>query len=186
MSKPVSYCWIYQGAGAFRVLCAASPLFLAAQGQAQTDPPEQTGPVQTNAAETKASPENNAPTSARPPINWFYRYMKDWSVLADPALRTDPFDPIKYIPIGSDPKTYLSLGITTRERFESVSYRLTPVQPDNYLIDRMQLHADLISDLIFRYSRRQSMPGPPERRCSHPSIRTDWIWSRHLSPPIFP
>ncbi len=143
MSKPVSYCWIYQGAGAFRVLCAASLLFLAAQGQAQTDPPEQTGPVQTNAAETKASPENNAPTSARPPINWFYRYMEDWSVLADPALRTDPFDPIKYIPIGSDPKTYLSLGITTRERFESVSYRLTPVQPDNYLIDRMQLHADL-------------------------------------------
>jgi hypothetical protein len=45
--------------------------------------------VQTNAAEAKASPENNAPIPARPPINWFYRYKEDWSVLADPALRTD-------------------------------------------------------------------------------------------------
>ena len=64
-------------------------------------------------------------------------------MLADPAFRTDPFDPIKYIPIGSDPRTYLSLGLTIRERFESVSFRLTPVIPDDYLLDRVQLHADL-------------------------------------------
>jgi len=64
-------------------------------------------------------------------------------LLADPAFRTDPFDPIKYIPIGSDPRTYLSLGLTIRERFESVSFRLTPVIPDDYLLDRVQLHADL-------------------------------------------
>lgn len=81
---------------------------------------------------------------ARPEINWFYRSQEDWSVLADPALRIDPFDPIKYIPLGSDPKTYLSLGVTTRERFESASFFMPPaVQPDNYLLDRVQLHADL-------------------------------------------
>ena len=65
-------------------------------------------------------------------------------MLADPALRTDPFDPIKYIPLGSDPQTYLSFGLTIRERFESVSFFMPPVvQPDNYLLDRVQLHADL-------------------------------------------
>jgi len=80
---------------------------------------------------------------ARPTLNWLNPWQEDWSVLADPALRTDPFDPLKYIPIGSDPKTYLSLGARIRERFESVSFRLTPVQPDNYLLDRTQVHADL-------------------------------------------
>ena len=65
-------------------------------------------------------------------------------MLADPALRTDPFDPIKYIPLSSDPQTYLSFGLTIRERFESVSFFMAPVvQPDNYLLDRVQLHADL-------------------------------------------
>ena len=65
-------------------------------------------------------------------------------MLADSALRIDPFDPIKYIPLGSDPQTYLSLGLTIRERFESLSFFMPPVvQPDNYLLDRVQLHADL-------------------------------------------
>jgi len=80
---------------------------------------------------------------ARPAIDWIYPWKEDWSVLANPALRTDPFDPIKYIRIGSDPKSYLSFGATIRQRFESVSLRLTPLQPDDYLLDRMQVHADL-------------------------------------------
>jgi len=101
------------------------------------------------AAAAQAPAQTNAPgpdtpdRPVHPEINWFYRWQEDWSVLADPSLRTDPFDPIKYIPIGSDPNSYLSLGLTVRERFESASFRLTPVQPDDYLIDRTQLHADL-------------------------------------------
>jgi hypothetical protein len=95
-------------------------------------------PAQTN------EPPVQTPATTRPEINWFYRSQEDWSVLADPALRTDPFDPIKYIPLSSDPQTYLSFGLTIRERFESVSFFMAPVvQPDNYLLDRVQLHADL-------------------------------------------
>jgi len=79
----------------------------------------------------------------RPAINWIYAAHEDWSVLADPALRTDPFDRIKYIPIGADPMIYLSLGVTVRERFESVSLRLTPLEPDDYLLTRTRVHAHL-------------------------------------------
>jgi hypothetical protein len=89
--------------------------------------------AQTNAAGPKA-PEG----PARPEINWFYRYKEDWSVLADPALHTDPFDATKHIPLGSDPHSYLSLGVTIRERFESASLRLPPIIPDDHLIDRTQ------------------------------------------------
>jgi len=78
-----------------------------------------------------------------PAIDWHYRWQEDWSVLADTALRTDPFDPVKYIRIGPNPQSYLSLGATIRERFESVTFRLLPLQPDDYLIDRIQLHADV-------------------------------------------
>ena len=85
----------------------------------------------------------NVPPPKRPAIDWLYPWKEDWSALADPALRTDAFDPLKYIPIGSDPKSYLSFGATIRQRFESVSLRLTPLQPSDYLLDRTQVHADL-------------------------------------------
>ena len=124
---------MYEADGALRVVTAAAVLLAgAAQSRGQANP-----------SEPNASAENHGSASARPAINWFYRWQEDWSVLSDPNLRTDPFDSIKYIPFGSDPKTYLSLGTTIRERFESVSMRLTPIQPDNYLLDRVQLHADL-------------------------------------------
>src|SRR6185369_1906959 len=62
--------------------------------------------------------------------------------------RTDPFDPIKYIPLDSDdPKTYLSLGGELRERFEHFTNPGFGVPPnpheDNYLLQRIAIHADL-------------------------------------------
>jgi len=142
------------------VACSVAGLLLAAVqparaqtyavASAQANPAVPEDAPQTSAAASGAPAQSNAPgtqsagTPTRPEINWFYRSQEDWSVLADPALRTDPFDPIKYIPLGSDPKTYLSLGVTIRERFESLSFLMPPVvQPDNYLLDRVQLHADL-------------------------------------------
>ena len=80
---------------------------------------------------------------ARPAINWRYRWQEDWSALADPARRTDPFDAIKYIPLGSGAQSYLSLGVTIRERVDSVTLQLPPLRPDDYWLQRMQLHADL-------------------------------------------
>ena len=39
-------------------------------------------PAQTN------GPAAQTPGTTHPEINWFYRSQEDWSVLADPALRT--------------------------------------------------------------------------------------------------
>jgi len=82
---------------------------------------------------------------ARPAIA-FNRWQEDWSVLADPALRTEPLDSLKYIPLGWGPQTYLSLGLNLRERYEQsdangFGTRGTPAA--NYLISRLETHADL-------------------------------------------
>ncbi|MGV8921576.1 MAG: alginate export family protein [Pseudomonas sp.] len=75
------------------------------------------------------------------------RWQEDWSALANPALRTQPFDSLKYIPLSSDdPQRYLSLGFTLRERFEingASGFGSKDVARDEYLIQRFQVHADL-------------------------------------------
>jgi len=68
-------------------------------------------------------------------------------VLADPALRTEPLDNLKYIPLSSaDPNSYASLGLDLRERVEST--QLAPFgignhHTDTYLIQRLDVHADI-------------------------------------------
>jgi hypothetical protein len=47
------------------------------------------------------------------------RENDDWSFLADPSLRSDFWDPIKYIPLGCE-ACYVSLGGEIREAFEQV------------------------------------------------------------------
>lgn len=88
-------------------------------------------------------------TPVRPTIG-MNRWQEDWSVLANPALRTDFFDPIKYIPLmPGDPKSFVSLGMTLRERFEHVdanAFGTSGNKADNYLIQRLQLHADFHFD----------------------------------------
>jgi len=87
--------------------------------------------------------------AARPEIRT-NRWQEDWSVLANPALRTEWTDPIKYIPVTpGDPKSYVSFGMTLRERFESLnaqSFGIGGARPDNYLIQRLQFHADFRFD----------------------------------------
>jgi hypothetical protein len=79
----------------------------------------------------------------RPAINWLNRSEEDWSVLADRSLATDPFDSLKYVPLGLDSKSYLSFGLTARQRIESTSFRLGAISPDAYLLSRIQAHADV-------------------------------------------
>jgi hypothetical protein len=81
------------------------------------------------------------------PVPAFNRWQEDWSVLADPALRTGPLDGLKYIPLAADdPDIYLSLGANLRERFEylgapffGVGHRTLP----GYGIQRLEIDADL-------------------------------------------
>lgn len=92
------------------------------------------------------TPAVTAPVPARPAIQ-FNRWQEDWSALADPALRTDPFDDLKYIPLSAtDPKSYASFGMTVRERYEgndAPSFGVGHQPSANYLLQRVEVHADV-------------------------------------------
>ncbi|HXK22667.1 MAG TPA: alginate export family protein [Myxococcota bacterium] len=98
---------------------------------------------------TASDSDSDAAAPERPKI-LFNRWQEDWSVLADPSLRTEPWDFLKYIPLWSqDPKSYASLGVTIRERIESnhaPSFGVGPGNGDTYLLDRLQFHADIRPD----------------------------------------
>ncbi|GGP24408.1 alginate export family protein [Silvimonas amylolytica] len=80
------------------------------------------------------------------PVPGSNRWAEDWSVLADPALRTAPLDTLKYLPLTDAGTTYLSLGATLRERWEyndAAALGTTPAGADGWLIERAQVHADV-------------------------------------------
>jgi Alginate export len=86
----------------------------------------------------------SACTVPRPSV-LFNRWQEDWSVLANPCVPVKPLDGLKYIPLGSDPGSYLSLGANLRERVEINDAPLFGIgagHPDTYLIQRAQVSAD--------------------------------------------
>lgn len=90
-----------------------------------------------------AQAQDEEPKLASRPVPTGNRWQEDWSVLADPALRTQPGDRLKYLPFGTS-GSYLSLGATLRERMETndaPSFGLRG-DADTYLLQRLQLHAD--------------------------------------------
>jgi len=86
----------------------------------------------------------------RPAIE-FNRWKEDWSVLADPALRTEPLDNLKYIALSdNDRYSYISLGAGFRERFESndePSFGVGHQPTENYVIERAEVHVDIHPDV---------------------------------------
>src|SRR5262249_39864762 len=89
------------------------------------------------------------PMPERPAIK-LNRWQEDWSVLADPRLRIEPLDTLKYIPLNpNDPQSYMSLGLTLRERFEmnnAPSFGVGNNPNDSYLLQRFQFHVDVRPD----------------------------------------
>jgi hypothetical protein len=82
-----------------------------------------------------------------------FRYDEDYRYLRDPTLRSDFWDPLKYIPLGGDPNTYLSFGGELRERFESYSptnFGLKGGNDNAYVLHRLLLSADLHITQYFR------------------------------------
>src|SRR5207245_9323620 len=83
----------------------------------------------------------------RPKMNLFYRWLEDWSPVADPRLRTEPLDRLKYIPLPfDDPKSYVSLGLTVRERFElnvTPAFVIVGKKGGRFLLHRLQFHVDV-------------------------------------------
>jgi hypothetical protein len=71
------------------------------------------------------------------------RENDDWSFLADPSLRSDFWDPIKYIPLDCD-ACYVSLGGEIREAFEQVGNDNWGKQRymNAFLLQRYMLHSD--------------------------------------------
>lgn len=83
---------------------------------------------------------------AKRPTVMFNRWQEDWSVLKNPCVPRKPLDSLKYIPLGGDPESYLSLGANLRERLEVSETPLfglsTMAKSDTYVIQRAQVHAD--------------------------------------------
>ncbi|RJF73994.1 alginate export family protein [Rhodopseudomonas palustris] len=104
------------------------------------------------AAPARADDADAAP--AKRPAIQSNRWAEDWSVLADPKLRTEPLDALKYIPLwASDPKSYVSLGATFRQRFETndaAGFGTAGTRSDSYFIQRLQVHADVHFDANWR------------------------------------
>src|SRR5471032_3650551 len=80
------------------------------------------------------------------PTVLFNRWQEDWSVLANPCVPREPLDGLKYMPLGGDPASYLSLGANLRERLEVNDAALFGVganHADTYLLQRAEVHADI-------------------------------------------
>ncbi|WP_175735368.1 alginate export family protein [Burkholderia ambifaria] len=95
---------------------------------------------------TAAAAAADTSCTAKRPTVLFNRWQEDWSVLANPCVPRKPLDALKYIPLGGDPSTYLSLGANLRERFElnnAPLFGLGAAHDDNYVIQRANVHADL-------------------------------------------
>lgn len=86
-------------------------------------------------------------TTSRPGFK-LLRYDEDYRFLRDPSRRTDPLDPLKWIPLDESGEQYLSLGGEVREWFESTHdnlFGLAPANPQGYdtiFHQRYMLHAD--------------------------------------------
>jgi len=109
-----------------------------------------------------AAGDTNAP--ARPKI-LFNRWQEDWSVLTSPAVAREPLDDLKYIPLRAD--TYLSLGANLRERFEAkdaVNFGVNGAKPQDYVISRLETHADLrLGDQVQAFVQLESEFSPGKK-----------------------
>ena len=75
------------------------------------------------------------------------RWQENWSALADPRIKRERFDNLKYIPLSNDdPGTYLSLGLDARGRLETNRgefFGIPPSYEGEWLLSRLEAHADL-------------------------------------------
>ena len=110
-----------------------------------------------------------------PPSYDILRFNEDYSCLSNPAMRTDWFDPIKYIPLRiDDPTWYLTFGGELRERFEAAENPGFGVagSHDQYWLQRITLLADVHLGEQLRFfvegisglEQGESLPAPPPQK----------------------
>jgi hypothetical protein len=108
-----------------------------------------TSSVPATAQQPTPTPVASPSPAPQPPIQSARVYRpniadEDWSFLANPALRQDRFDPIKYISL-FDSKSYVTLGGEARLRPEGFRIHGAPDNPsiiDNYIFQRYLFSAD--------------------------------------------
>lgn len=111
---------------------------------------------------------SGAPAAADRPAYRKLSYDEDWSVLADPALRTDLLDALKYLPFAGG-EAYLSLGGSLRERYSGTrdpQWGDGGQGADDSFQQRYVLHADLHAGRLRFYGEASSalidgQRGPP-------------------------
>ena len=89
--------------------------------------------------------QTGQPTSPAEPVRTYTLLGEDedWSFLKDPSLRQDFWDPLKYIPLGTD-GWYLSIGGGMRQVFEQVGNDNWGKQnyTNSFFLQRYVLHTD--------------------------------------------
>lgn len=98
-------------------------------------------------------------TALQPPPYRLNRADENYRYLADPARRTDVWDPIKYVPFDGLGSWYLSAGGEARERYEyfnNPTWGQNP-QDNGYLLQRYFIHGDLhMGEYLRIFSQLQS------------------------------
>ena len=135
------------------LLTLNSPLSAQTQPPASADSPSETtsataataGPTQgAISPASRFGPGSEAVSSSATPNYKLLRYDEDYSYLKDPDLRTDFWDPIKYIPIGDWEDCYVSFGAQLRQWFQfynNFDFGTTP-GPNAFLTQRYLFHGD--------------------------------------------
>lgn len=99
------------------------------------------------------APPGPPPAADRPHLDPFPA-EQNWSFLADPARRTDPYDRLKYLPWGSNTQRYVSLGFEERteyEYFDNWMFGSGPQDHNGYGMIRVMPHLDLHSGSDLRF-----------------------------------
>jgi len=97
------------------------------------------------AATQSSTPADTAPF-ARPRTYTLERWDEDYSFLSDPSLRTDFWDPIKYMPLNSAGDWYASFGGQVRDRYEyfnNNTFGTGPQSEGGYNDARLTANADV-------------------------------------------
>ncbi len=120
-----------------------------------------------------ASGSTDAPIPFKPPPYQLNRADEDYRYLADPSLRTDFWDPIKYLPLNESGSWYLSFGGEARERYEYFNHPNWGQDPQDhgYFLQRYFLHGDLHMGEHFRlFTQIQSSMEDGRKGGPRPSI----------------
>lgn len=126
------------------VLTVAATAASLSPARAQTIPTP--GPAQRESSGDAfdRTPENEpSQAPSKRPKYQLARWLEDWRALANPALRTDPLDPLKYVALDAAGRAHLTLSGQLREEVYSNDGGVFSSAGDTYGLHRLYLGADL-------------------------------------------